>query len=498
MEDWHAKFFFISFMRSNAPTKFRLSAETQMQNLLLTLCPVYRLPSTVHRMKEHIQHLSRISRKAERRIIGLMSGTSLDGLDVALCSIRGTGLKTRVKVLHFETIAYDEAFKAEIRRVFAKKEIDFQHLTLLNVIIAERHAAIVNQCLKQWGITASEVDLIASHGQTVFHAPGVLHGMSDYPNATLQIGDGDHIARRTGIVTVSDFRQKHLAAGGEGAPLALYGDYYLFSKRGFERYLLNIGGIANFTYLPGNGDPTLAFATDTGPGNTLLDAFARELFEVSFDEGALLASAGRVDGRLLEILKSEPYFSKPFPKSTGPEMFSASWVKTAIAQLPKGSPNPYDLMATLTRLTAETIAEAVLTVDGGRLTVDGRPAGALAKAGGRFTRHSLSEGGLTAHSQEDSVNSQHATDNSSGPNIKGKQLYLSGGGAHNPLILQYLKELLPEIKLMPMHKLGIDGDAKEAVLFAVLANETMAGNYAEELELGGIPLVGMGKISLAG
>lgn len=429
-------------------------------------------------MKAHFQHLYHLSRKSERRIIGLMSGTSLDGLDVALCSIHGAGLKSRVKVLQFETLPYDEAFKSEIRKVFAKKEIDFQHLSLLNVLIAERHAALVNQCLQRWGVPATEVDLIASHGQTVFHAPRVLHGMADYPNATLQIGDGDHIARRTGIVTVSDFRQKHLAAGGEGAPLALYGDYFLFSKPGYDRFLLNIGGIANFTFLPANGNPAQAFATDTGPGNTLLDAFARELFDVSFDENGLLAAAGRADGRLLEILKSEPFFRMPFPKTTGPEMFSAAWVKNAVAQMPKGSPNPYDLMATLTRLTAETIAEAVLAVDGGRSTVDG--------------------GRRAALSHQHTFDSQRATENSSTAGIKARQLYLSGGGAHNPLIVQYLKALLPEFKLMPMDKLGIDGDAKEAVLFAVLANETIAGAPADGLELGGIPLVGMGKISLPG
>ncbi len=405
-------------------------------------------------MKKHIQHLAHVSRKAERRIVGLMSGTSLDGLDVALCAIRGAGLKTRLKVLHFDTIPYGEAFKAEVRRVFAKKEIDFQHLTLLNVIVAERHAGIVNQCLQRWGVPAQDVDLIASHGQTVFHAPRVLHGMADYPNATLQIGDGDHIACRTGIVTVSDFRQKHLAAGGEGAPLALYGDYFLFSKPGHDRFLLNIGGIANFTCLPASGDPAQAFATDTGPGNTLLDAFARELFGAPFDENALLASAGRVDGRLLEILKSEPYFGKPFPKTTGPEMFSPGWVMAATAQLPKGRPNPYDLMATLTRLTAETIAEA--------------------------------------------ISSAIATNKNKASAIKSRQLYLSGGGAHNPLIVQYLQELLPDIQLKRMKALGIDGDAKEAVLFAVLANEALAGLHADNSTLGGIPLVGMGKISLPG
>ncbi|MFN0175993.1 MAG: anhydro-N-acetylmuramic acid kinase [Saprospiraceae bacterium] len=405
-------------------------------------------------MKKHVFQLNEISRKRTRHIMGLMSGTSLDGLDVALCAFTGSGQQTRVKVLQFETVPYEEEFKDEIRKVFAQKRIDFQHLVLLNALIAERHAAIVNQCLKMWKIKPEEVDLLASHGQTMFHAPRVFHGLPDYPNATLQIGDGDHLAVRTGIITVSDFRQKHIAAGGEGAPLALYGDYFLFSKKGEERYLLNIGGIANFTYLPGNQDPAQAFASDTGPGNTLLDAFARELFGVPYDEGARLASNGRVDERLLEILKSEPYFAKPLPKTTGPELFSLEWVKAAIAQLPKGNPNPYDVMATLTKLTADTIADAMLRVE-----VTPPPASEMSPR---------------------------------------RSIYLSGGGAHNPLIVKYLKLRLPSFKIHPMAKLGIGGDAKEAVLFAVLANETVAGRVGEAAVLGGIPLVGMGKVSFPG
>jgi len=405
-------------------------------------------------MKHHIFKLSAIARKRTRLIIGLMSGTSLDGLDVALCAFKGSGQRTRVKVLQFETLPYDEDFKSQIRRVFAQKQIDFQHLVMLNAIIAERHAALVNQCLAKWNINPDEVDLLASHGQTVFHAPRVFHGLPNYPNATLQIGDGDHLAVRTAIITVSDFRQKHIAVGGEGAPLALYGDYFLFSKKGEERYLLNIGGIANFTYLPANQDTTKAFATDTGPGNTLLDAFSRELFGVPFDENARLASNGRVDERLLEILKSEPFFAKPLPKTIGPELFSLDWVKSAIVQLPKGNPNPYDVMATLTRLTADTIAEAIL-----RIEVTPPPASQISLR---------------------------------------RSLYLSGGGAHNPLIFNYLKELLPGFKLSQMSELGIDGDAKEAVLFAALANETVAGRVGEGARLGGIPVVGMGKVSFPG
>ena len=398
-------------------------------------------------MRTHIEHLARIARQPTRRIIGLMSGTSLDGLDVALCLFTGSGQRTRVQVEAFETIPYDEAFKAGIRQVFAKKEIDFQHLVLLNVLVAERHASMVLSCLQQWGVPPASVDLVASHGQTVFHAPRVYHGMADQPNATLQIGDGDHLAQRTGILTLSDFRQKHCAAGGEGAPLALYGDYFLFSKKGEDRFLLNLGGIANFTFLPGNGDVAQAFATDTGPGNTLLDAFSRVLFDVPFDENALLAQNGRVDEGLLNLFKSEPFFEKPFPKTIGPELFSVEWVQAALRQMPKGHSNPYDLMATLTRLTADTVTEALLRVP------------------------------LTQ---------------------KRRCLYLSGGGAHNPLIQHFLQENLPQWQIRPMAELGVDGDAKEAVLFAVLANETVAGKTTADARLGGMPLVSMGKISLPG
>ena len=396
-------------------------------------------------MRQHFLRLAALAQQPARRIIGLMSGTSLDGLDVALCRFTGAGPGVGVQVEEFETIPYDAEFKAKIRAVFAKQTIDFQQLVLLNVEVAERHAAIVNDCLGRWGIAASEVDLLASHGQTVFHAPRHFHRLSEAPNATLQIGDGDHLARRTGIITLSDFRQKHLAAGGEGAPLALYGDYFLFSKPGVDRYLLNIGGIANFTFLPSENAPSLAFATDTGPGNTLLDQFANLLFQVPFDRDALLASAGMVDEGLLERLKSAPFFALPFPKSTGPEQFSVEWVQAALAQHPKGSPNPYNVMATFTRLTADTVAEALLRVQGRR-----------GKA----------------------------------------ELFASGGGAHNPLIMKYLAQSLPGWHIGPMSELGIDGDAKEAVLFAALANETLAGEYDSEERLGGIPLTGMGKISL--
>lgn len=394
-------------------------------------------------MRQHIEQLQQISQKPERLIIGLMSGTSLDGLDVALCRISGSGKNTRVTLDAFRTVDYDAHFKNEIRRVFAKKQIEFQHLVLLNALIAERHAAIVLACLEEWQVPAAQIDLIASHGQTVFHAPRVFHQMAEYPNATLQIGDGDHLAVRTGIITISDFRQKHVAAGGEGAPLALYGDYYLFSDPREHRILLNIGGIANYTWLPAHAEAR-PFATDTGPGNTLMDAFAQQYFGVPFDQNGLLANAGIVDRSLVDDLKKDPFFAAPLPKTIGPELFSPAWVTEALARLPKGSPahNPHNLLASLAALTAETIAEAV-------------NAGTAGQTG---------------------------------------SLYLSGGGAHNPAVTASLAALLPGWALHPMADIGVPGDAKEAVLFAVLANECVAGTDVTSLR----PGVTMGKISLPG
>lgn len=187
-------------------------------------------------MKEHVEKLYALSRKPSRRIIGLMSGTSLDGLDVALCHVVGSGPETRLKVEHFKTVPYEDGFRNAVREIFAKRQIDFQQLCLLNPFIGLQHAQMILECLSEWGIPTSEVDLIASHGQTVFHAPQKQHGIAGFPNATLQIGDGDHIAVKTGIITLSDFRQKHIAAGGKEHRWPYMAIIFCFLKRGRAGY----------------------------------------------------------------------------------------------------------------------------------------------------------------------------------------------------------------------------------------------------------------------
>ncbi|MCY7359567.1 MAG: anhydro-N-acetylmuramic acid kinase [Rudanella sp.] len=405
-------------------------------------------------MNHQIQHLYTIAGKPERRIIGLMSGTSLDGLDVALCRISGSGPDTQVVIEQFDTVSYSDDLKDQIRVVFAKTQVDFEHLCLLNPYIGRLHGQMVNVCLHRWGVNPTDVDLVASHGQTVFHAPKTSRTdrpatYPDYPNATLQIGDGDQVAAETGIITLSDFRQKHVAHGGEGAPLAVYGDYFVFSssptlRAGENRILLNMGGIANFTYLPANADAGAVFTTDTGPGNTLMDAYARKLLAKPFDADGQLAAQGQVNQNLLTVLKQNPFFDAPFPKTTGPELFSVAYVEQAQQASQTTAISPAGLMATLARFSAETIAEGVQ----------------------RVLKHDQTYA-----------------------------LYVSGGGAHNPVLTGHLRNLLPDCTFSQTDELGIAGDAKEAVLFAVLANEAVAGGKTSFGNRQGVPSVTMGKVS---
>jgi len=391
-------------------------------------------------MNKYLKRLTESGELQGRLVVGLMSGTSLDGLDVALCWIKGYGFNTEVDLLEFETYTYNEEFKDAIRLIFSKRQVDLELLTLLNAKIGEVHANFILDALRKWNVQTSDVNFMASHGQTIYHAPQRLHKIEGYSNATLQIGDADHIAYKTGIITISDFRQKHIAAGGEGAPLALYGDCILFSSPHESRFLLNIGGISNFTYLPA-GDTSGIICSDAGPGNTLIDNLARIHFNKPYDDGGRIAQHGKVITPLLIQLMFHPFFSEAFPKTTGPELFNMEYLNSAIAEIGTQDIDPADLIATVTQFTAQAIAMAIKSC----------------------------------------VND--------GPS----NLFVSGGGSHNKFLLERISELLPEITIKKMDDLGISADAKEAVLFAVLANETVCGSA---IEVGGGPAVMMGKISL--
>ena len=409
-------------------------------------------------MNLHLKKLYELSTAPTRVIIGLMSGTSLDGLDVALCRFEGSGMDTNTKLLHFKTIPYAGKFKEELKAISFKSEVDLQKVTLLNAHVGTYHATLILQCLEEWGFPAEQVDLIASHGQTIFHAPISKHHLAEWPNATLQIGDGDHIAVKTGILTMSDFRQKHIAAGGEGAPLAVYGDYLVFSSPSENRILLNIGGIANFTYLPSGRNPDLVFSTDVGPGNTMMDQFVQLHYPGrAYDENAALASAGKVNDALLKTLLDDPFFDLSFPKTTGPELFNLDYLNAALVTAKVEELSNEDIMATLSELTAMGIVEAI-------------------------------ERSIASITQKDTETSETVLK----PDI---EIYLSGGGMHNPLLVSKLSEKLNK-KLKDTKALEIDPDAKEAILFALLANECVTGGRLDFGSRPGLPSVCMGKISL--
>lgn len=397
-------------------------------------------------MNSNWKQLFEILHKPERLIIGLMSGTSLDGLDIALCAVKGSGPATTIKVLEFTTVPYSQEFKSEVKSVFSRRDADLQMVCLMNEKLGLHHAELILETLKTWRRTPAEIDVIASHGQTIFHAPKALHGLPDYPNATLQIGDGDHIAVKTGIITIADFRQKHLAAGGEGAPLAVYGDYLLFSKKGEDRIMLNIGGIANFTYLPADTDASKVFSTDVGPGNTMMDQYIQQHYPgLYFDENAAIASTGAVNESLLTALLTNEFLDADFPKTTGPELFNLAYLSAAQERSGTLNINKEDVLATLCACSAKVILKAI----------------------------------------------QQCFVNTATPYI-----YMSGGGMHNPLLTGMLKAGLPKAKFMTTADLEINPDAKEAVLFAVLANETLVGEKTNFGDREGVPSIRMGKICL--
>lgn len=397
-------------------------------------------------MNNSIQKLYQIASKSERLIIGLMSGTSMDGLDIALCVCKNSGSDTEIELKNFITMPYQDDFRADVKSIFSRRDADLEKVCLLNELIGVKHAELILQALKEWNITADEVDVIASHGQTIFHAPKSLHGKENYPNATLQIGDGDHIAVKTGIITLSDFRQKHLAAGGEGAPLAVYGDYLVFSKTDEDRIMLNIGGIANFTFLPGDKDASKVFSTDVGPGNTLMDQYIQNKYPGEYyDKDGAKAKAGNLNQDLLNVLLDNDFFAIGFPKTTGPELFNLAYLQKAQEASGTIHLSNEDVLATLCHFSARGIVDAIERT----IKLSAMP-----------------------------------------------KIFMSGGGMHNPLLVEILKQALPTAIFSTTDELAINPDAKEAVLFALLANETLAGNPISFGDREGVPSVCMGKISL--
>jgi anhydro-N-acetylmuramic acid kinase len=349
-----------------------------------------------------------------RLVIGLLSGTSADGTDAALCELTGAGETTRATVRSFVTTPFSRPLR---ERIVALSQADATELTDLDVLLGEAFAEAARDVAAAAGVSLGAVHLIGSHGQTAVHHPRSAGKLG----ATLQIGEAAVIAERTGLPVVSDFRVRDIAAGGEGAPLVPLVDYLLFRKPGTRRALQNIGGIANVTLIDDTLAGTIAF--DNGPGNMALDAVSRAASggREPFDRDGLRAARGRIDDALLAELNQHPYLRMPPPKSTGRELFGKDFVYPLLARYDKRLD---DLLATLTRFSAEAIASSYRTL---------LP-------------------------------------------VPPEEVYVSGGGALNLTLMRHLVDVLAPVRVGTTRDLGVDPEAKEALLFAVLANETLFGH----------------------
>ncbi|MBL7189412.1 MAG: anhydro-N-acetylmuramic acid kinase [Phycisphaerae bacterium] len=355
------------------------------------------------------------------RIVGLMSGTSADGVDVAIVDIA----EREVQLRAFEMFSYPLALRGEILRLCRPESARLDNICHYNFVLGEVFAdAIVKLCSKS-GISLGSIDLIGSHGQTIYHSPRQRRHGRKAIRSTLQIGEPSVIAQRTGITTVADFRPRDIAAGGEGAPLVPYADHVLFSHDRLVRTVQNIGGIANVTFLPGGckSDEILAF--DTGPGNMVVDGMIRLATDgkQNFDRGGKMAARGIVDNKLLGEMLQHPFLRRRPPKSTGREEFGAAFAERIRRRaVKKGLPDT-DIVATVTALTAQSIAQAY--------------------------RQFLP--------------------------VMPDEMILCGGGAHNSTLVEMLRGELADVKMLSTGDFGISVDAKEAVSFAILAWATIKG-----------------------
>jgi anhydro-N-acetylmuramic acid kinase len=361
-----------------------------------------------------LRRLYELRTRPSRRIIGLLSGTSADGTDAALCEIAGAGEDTRLVTCTFMTTPFSRPLR---ERIFGLAQADATELCDVDVLLGEAFAEAALEVCVAAGVRIEDVDLIGSHGQTAVHHPR----SAGHIGATLQIGEAAVIAERTGCPVVSDFRVRDVAAGGEGAPLVPLVDHLLFRKPGVRRALQNIGGIANVTLVGERLTDLVAF--DNAPGNMPLDAVARAASggAEACDAGGHRAARGRIDAVLLAELHRHPYLSLPAPKSTGRETFGRGFIYPLLERF---ADHLDDLLATLTRFVAEAIARSYREL-------------------------------LPAPPDE---------------------VYVSGGGALNPILMGHLAELLAPLPVATSAQLGVDPEAKEAIAFAVLANETVFGH----------------------
>jgi anhydro-N-acetylmuramic acid kinase len=376
-------------------------------------------------------------------VLGMMSGTSADGIDSALAKISGAPPNLKIKLIGHVKQNFPPSIRKEILRVAEQNPLPPGEFSQLHARLGQIYAeAALNAC-KKLKISSRRVDLIGNHGQTIFHQSQPINFLGAKTASTLQIGDGSAIASLTGITTVSDFRPADIVLGGQGAPLVPYVDYLLWRDKKLGRVALNIGGIANLTVIPANAKPSDVFGFDTGPGNMLIDALVAHFTNGRhrYDKNAQLATQGKLIPQLLQTLLNDPYLRQKPPKSTGREYFGATYTKKILAPGRRHHTKSNDLIRTATIFTALSVVDAL----------------------NRFVL----------------------------PKTKIRQLIVSGGGANNPLLMAQLTALLnfpvgtrhavpvspsartkPNIDVFTSDEFGVPSDAKEALAFAILAYET--------------------------
>lgn len=358
------------------------------------------------------------------RIIGMNSGTSVDGIDIALCEFAPVDEKTlTMRLLAYQELPYEEDLRKRILNICREQVCHLAELTEINFAIGAAFGKAVVSFLEAEHIDPTSIDLIASHGQTFYHLVEPGHTLS-----TLQLGEPAVIANRTGITVAADFRVADMAAGGQGAPLASLLDALMFGNTTKTRALQNIGGIGNVTFLPAGDNPESAYAFDTGPGNVLIDYAVRYFSQgtTTFDHDGAIARKGQIDNTLLVEALSHPYFMRHPPKTTGRELFGDAFANTLIVEGTRRRLAPEDIIATLTAITVESIATAYRAF---------------------------------------------------GPE-KIDEMLVSGGGSRNSFLMERLQAALPETNVMPLEASGLPAEAKEAVTFALLGHETLHGRPA--------------------
>ncbi len=346
--------------------------------------------------------------------VGLMSGTSLDGVDAALVEITGCGESTQVYLKAFETYPFTAQLKVLISKSLNNETATLAEICSLNFALGREFAEAVLALCQSVGIDSATLGFVASHGQTIYHLPQPTQGEVA---STLQIGNPAVISELTHTTVISDFRSRDMTVGGLGAPIVPYSEYVLYRSDCKTRLLQNIGCIGNVTVIPRQAKLTDLLAFDTGPGNMVIDELCRRYFKEEYDRDGQYAALGKVDQRVLSTLLKDAYFKLMPPKTTGRERFGRQYVD-ALQQQFQLSAN--DWIATATELTAQTIAQALR------------------------------------------------------PFCQGEtELIVSGGGSYNPTLMARIQKLLPEAKVQRQEDLGLRSDAKEAIAMVVLGNQTL-------------------------